>query len=253
MARGARVGVDVSGPSKGYVVRGTWKPREPDPGKPRDVYAWWWELIQDVQWISDREKVPADGRLLFPSIGEADAARCKSSHLSDVAIYRVHLDGREERLPSYEEALGQIERLKDPVDGLEAKLVERTAEREEAREWVRRLTSTTRVLTCAFCGMAYPPGTPESNDAALTAHVRVCPKHPMREAEAEIERLRAMFGADPLTALEAAERRLLEAGGWTAVPDEDYRGYWRDRDGRMCKQAVAILQERRRLAAKGGA
>ena len=57
VARGARVGCVVSA---GYVVRGTWKPREPDPGKPRDVYAWWWELIQDVQWISDREKVPAE-------------------------------------------------------------------------------------------------------------------------------------------------------------------------------------------------
>jgi hypothetical protein len=37
----------------------------------------------------------------------------------------------------------------------------------------------------------------------------------MREAEAEIERLRALTAADPLAALEAAERRLLEAGGWT--------------------------------------
>jgi hypothetical protein len=32
-------------------------------------------------------------------------------------------------------------------------------ERDEARAWVRRLTSETRVLTCAFCGQAYPPGT----------------------------------------------------------------------------------------------
>ncbi len=67
----------------------------------------------------------------------------------------------------------------------------RTAERDEARSWVRRLTATQRVLTCAFCGEAYPPGTPESNDDALTAHVRVCAKHPMRATEAEVERLRA--------------------------------------------------------------
>ena len=88
-----------------------------------------------------------------------------------------------------EEMRKEIERLTDPVDGLEAKLVERTAEREEARDWVRRLTREQRVLTCAFCGAEYPPGTPESNDAALTAHVRVCPKHPMRETEAEVSRL----------------------------------------------------------------
>ncbi len=63
-------------------------------------------------------------------------------------------------------------------------------ERDEARAWVRRLTAAERVLTCAFCGEAYPPGTPESNHEALTEHVRVCTKHPMREAEAEIARLR---------------------------------------------------------------
>ncbi len=195
MARGARVGVDVSGPSKGYVVRGTWKPREPDPGKPRDVYAWWWELIQDVQWISDREKVPADGRLLFPSIGEADAARCKSSHLSDVAIYRVHLDGREERLPSYEEALA----MRPAV-----------------------------VLVCRDCGAEVERG----------------------------QRCKAAGCVDPLAALEAAERRLLEAGGWTVAGRDVYGAErwthptWK---GGAESLSTALTIERRRLAEKGGA
>jgi hypothetical protein len=52
-------------------------------------------------------------------------------------------------------------------------------ERDEARSWVRRLTAEQRVLTCAFCGDAYPPGTPETNHEALTAHVKVCAKHPL--------------------------------------------------------------------------
>jgi hypothetical protein len=65
------------------------------------------------------------------------------------------------------------------------------AERDEARTWVRRLTAATRVLTCAFCGEAYPPGTPETNDERLRAHVAVCAKHPMRESEAERARLQA--------------------------------------------------------------
>ena len=56
-------------------------------------------------------------------------------------------------------------------------------ERDEARNWVRRMTHETRVLTCAFCGEAYPPGTPESNHESLLAHVKVCAKHPMREVE----------------------------------------------------------------------
>jgi hypothetical protein len=66
-----------------------------------------------------------------------------------------------------------------------------TAERDEAREWVRRLTESTAELRCAFCGQVYPPGTPASNHEALTAHIKVCPKHPMRALESECERLRA--------------------------------------------------------------
>ncbi len=107
----------------------------------------------------------------------------------DIVIGEADMAFIEEARLDLPDALREIERLTDPVDGLEAKLVERTAEREEAREWVRRLTREQRVLTCAFCGAEYPPGTPESNDAALTAHVRVCPKHPMRETEAEVSRL----------------------------------------------------------------
>ena len=103
--------------TKGYVVRGKWGIGRVG-AVVRDVYVWWWDLVQDVQWITDREKVPADGRLLFPTIGEADAARCKSSHLSGVAIFRVHPDGREERLPSYEEALALLGG--DPLAALEA-------------------------------------------------------------------------------------------------------------------------------------
>ena len=69
-------------------------------------------------------------------------------------------------------------------------------ERDEARAWVDRLTSEQRVLTCAFCGEAYPPGTPESNHVALTAHVKVCAKHPMRETERVLRELMGrVFGA----------------------------------------------------------
>lgn len=64
------------------------------------------------------------------------------------------------------------------------------AERDEARAWVRRLTAAERVLTCVYCGQAYPPGTPDHGADVLTAHVRVCEKHPMREVEAELARLR---------------------------------------------------------------
>ena len=75
--------------------------------------------------------------------------------------------------------------MSDTSDDVATQIETLRAERDEARAWVRRLTSTQRVLTCAFCGEAYPPGTPESNDAALLAHVKVCAKHPMRDVERE--------------------------------------------------------------------
>jgi hypothetical protein len=80
-----------------------------------------------------------------------------------------------------------------PADALElcAEVRRVTAERDEARAWVRRLTAAERVLTCVYCGEAYPPGSPTHGADVLTAHVRTCAKHPMRAAEAEVERLRA--------------------------------------------------------------
>ncbi len=43
----------------------------------------------------------------------------------------------------------------------------------------------TQQLVCCFCGQAYPPGTPDSQHDLLTAHIRVCTKHPMRAVETE--------------------------------------------------------------------
>ncbi len=107
-----------------------------------------------------------------------------------------------------------------PLDPADAERL--AAERDEARAWVRRLTAAERVLTCAFCGEAYPPGTPESNDAALTAHVRVCAKHPMREVEAELARLRGAAAAvvlscEPAEPIEAMAA-LLPASPGTKAP-----------------------------------
>ena len=64
----------------------------------------------------------------------------------------------------------------------------------------------------------------------------------------------ALLDGDPLAALEAAERRLLEAGGWR----EDSPGWWNDGLAGVStisteRRTVALTIERRRLAAKGGA
>ena len=48
------------------------------------------------------------------------------------------------------------------------------------------------VLTCVYCGMEYPAGTPASGSdvEALTKHIKVCERHPLREAEEKIIKLR---------------------------------------------------------------
>ena len=46
-------------------------------------------------------------------------------------------------------------------------------------------------LTCVYCGMAYPEGTPPHGSQILTDHIKICEKHPMRKAEETIGKLRA--------------------------------------------------------------
>lgn len=55
---------------------------------------------------------------------------------------------------------------------------------------VRYIREGNGVMTCAFCGQTYPPGTPAARQPILTAHIRGCPQHPMRELEVECAELR---------------------------------------------------------------
>lgn len=70
-------------------------------------------------------------------------------------------------------------------------------------------TYTPTVVTCVYCGHEYPNGTPTAKHDLLTAHIKVCEKHPMREAEAKIEQLRKalaeLIGADTREELESME------------------------------------------------
>ena len=88
---------------------------------------------------------------------------------------------------------------------LELQVKKLTTELEEARAWVKRLTGEGRVLTCVYCGEAYPPGSPTHGAEVLTEHVRTCAKHPLRAAEKEAERLRAAL----------AHTRTVALNGWT--------------------------------------
>ena len=94
-------------------------------------------------------------------------------------------------------------------------------ERDEARDWVRRLTAESRELTCAFCGVAYPPGTPASNHEALTAHVRICDRHPLRadlaDAHKQVATLKACLAEARADAFDQAIAECDDES--TRVPD----------------------------------
>ena len=45
-------------------------------------------------------------------------------------------------------------------------------------------------LTCVYCGLSYPEGTPPHGAKILTDHIKVCEKHPLRQAEQKILKLR---------------------------------------------------------------
>lgn len=59
-------------------------------------------------------------------------------------------------------------------------------------ERLNELQDADRIVTCAYCGFEYGTDTPKSKDTAITYHIKVCEKHPMRAAEKEIERLNRM-------------------------------------------------------------
>lgn len=63
-------------------------------------------------------------------------------------------------------------------------------ERDKALAWVRSITNT-NILTCVYCGHAYPPGTPSHGADVLTEHISQCEKHPIRPLSLEVEFLRA--------------------------------------------------------------
>lgn len=61
----------------------------------------------------------------------------------------------------------------------------------EARQYAERLyhecKGNARNVACAFCGHEYGEGTPKFQNDTLTEHIKVCPKHPMRQIEFELE------------------------------------------------------------------
>ena len=105
-----------------------------------------------------------------------------------------------ERLRSrlYEESLGACAEAADEIERLTGDLTEaRTFAEKTARQY-NELLANERILRCAFCDTEYPPGTPSTQAVALTEHVKVCQKHPMRYTEQERDALRELVKARPV-------------------------------------------------------
>lgn len=68
-------------------------------------------------------------------------------------------------------------------------------ENARLRAWVDDLQSR-MYINCVYCGHRYGPeeSTPMSMADVLTAHVQVCPKHPLSAAQAKIIELEAQLG-----------------------------------------------------------
>lgn len=49
-----------------------------------------------------------------------------------------------------------------------------------------RQANGVRVLTCAYCGVSYPPTTPNSQHQLLTGHGQMCSEHPIRDDLREV-------------------------------------------------------------------
>ena len=65
-----------------------------------------------------------------------------------------------------------------------------------------------RILTCVYCGMAYPEGTPPHGNKILTYHIKVCEKHPMAKLRKALADLVGASTKDELEAMELAFRSI---------------------------------------------
>ena len=76
-------------------------------------------------------------------------------------------------------------------------------------------------ITCVYCGHLYPEETPTSGAEVLKEHIKICEKHPMREAESKISILRkaliGLVGSEEKEELERMEIIMRTS----PIPDED--------------------------------
>jgi hypothetical protein len=103
---------------------------------------------------------------------------------------------------------------------------------ELLRQRLEKLEEIVRLDTCcAYCGEAYPKGTPRFGSDALTVHIKECPEHPMRVAEERIAALeRAIRAALPFLR-EMAVYLDAELGCWAQTVRDMLKEEVKDAEG----------------------
>ncbi len=217
--------------TKGYVVRGV--------HKGASVFS-----IGGGGDFAEQSEDGFDHPWPFDTLGGASAAvgDMDRSGCTDVRIFAVAEDGTETPLPSYEETLAALSQTQDLLSKATDDVLRMSAEIER----LKRREPTQDEATAAA------NGADEVFVAGWTARrCRCCRRWTFGGPTA------CVVCAGPLAALEAAERRLLEAGEWREIgPDQ-----W-ERDSKYAglsrsNRATALRIEKRRVvdkakAAKGG-
>lgn len=130
-----------------------------------------------------------------------------------------------------------------------------------AKHWARE----SQRVTCVYCSMAYPPGTPESQHDLLSAHIRVCTKHPMREVETKVAAMRRalttlrtspsvlpFMSGTPLTSHQICSLidAALQGEEWVYQPDPEGID-WMRHEGARAKEAETQLAAIRVICEQG--
>ncbi len=153
---------------------------------------------------------------------ELNAPYHAGSDVKRVMILTYDADVEDPRVPRLRRKRGpRLEGTRVSIEAAKAALGDQWIEPDPHHKHTWRPPGEGRVLTCVYCGHEYPQDTPAAGHDILTAHIRVCEKHPMRKLEADNTKLRSalvgLVGAETheeLAAMEASIRVL-------PVPDED--------------------------------
>ncbi|ULA64480.1 MAG: hypothetical protein LZF86_140005 [Nitrospira sp.] len=128
---------------------------------------------------------------------------------------------------AYEQVCAVLERTKQDLASVTVERDDLLAKGDELERQVAELkalkTPDSTFTYCAFCGEQSPM---DEHNEDLSAHIKVCSKHPMRDVEADVTRLRE--------ALEIAQEYIQ---GWTST-DVDY-----GKRGRECQDVKAAITQ----------